>query len=310
MTTDAVIEAAPVTPAAVVAAPAAPAAGDDKAAPATGADAPVADAAPAVVWPSDWREKAAGEDQAKLNILKRYTDPNKALESLFALQEKVRSNDLKKPLAKDATPEQTVEWRKANGIPDAPEAYLKTLPEGVVFGDQDKAAIDGFLKEMHGRNASPDIVAAALQSYNAAQKAATEERGVKDAAALKDTEATLKSEWGTDFTTNIGVMKGFLESSFPAGVQEALINARLGDENQTPLLCHPDIIRAFAQLGRDLNPAGTISGGRGMDSMDSMNDLIKGYEARMGQKEWFRDEKSQSHYRELITARDRLTGKK
>lgn len=279
--------------------------------PAPASEPPKPDAAatakpPEGVWSENWREAYAGDDTAKLNVLKRYADPKTALDALFNLQEKVRSGDIKKPLAKDATPEQVAAWRKDNGVPDAPEAYLKSLPEGIVFGGQDKAAVDSFLKEMHDSNASPEIVAKALASYHKAQIAVKEQFQMRDRSKAEAAEDTLRKEWGPDFKPNITVMKAFLENNFPSDVHAALLDSRLGDDEGTPLLAHPGVIRAFTQLGRALNPTGTITSGAGMDSLDTINEQIKGYEKRMASKEWFKDEKSQAHYRDLVTARERL----
>lgn len=262
------------------------------------------------VWAEDWREAYAGDDQAKLNVLKRFTDPKTALDALFAAQEKIRTGDAKKPLAKDATPEQTAAWRKENGIPDAPADYLKSLPETVKLSDGDKKDIDGFLSVMHGKNASPELVGAAIEAYTAAQAAKTAALQEMDVSKRDAAEESLRAEWGSDFKPNVNAMKTFIENNFPSDVQDFLKNSRLGDPEGTPLLCHPGIIKAFAQIGRELNPTGTLNMGKGMDSMDTIKEQKTALEKRMGTPEWYKDEKAQEQYRNLVDAELRLTGKK
>lgn len=261
-------------------------------------------------FPNDWREQLAKDkdgnvDQKKLKQLQRFNSPHDLNKAYDALTQRIAAGELKAPLAKDAKPEDVAKWRQENGIPEKPEGYMTGLPEGLVFGEQDKAALDPFLKDMHDKNVPPEAVHSALQSYQRAQELAAQAIQDRDLDIANATEDELRAEWQADYRPNINAVNAFLDTNFPAGMKEALMNARLGDEARTPLMHHPDVLRSFASLGRILNPQSTVTHGKTMDSMDAVEDQIKGYEKQMATPAWFKDEKAQAHYRELVTIRDR-----
>lgn len=122
------------------------------------------------------------------------------------------------------------------------------------------------------------------------------------------TLADLKKEWGPDFTANRNAIDGFIKANVPAEAQPLFLNARMGDG--TPVFSHPAMVRVFAQLGRTLNPSGTGTPTSGLNSLDAIEDQIKVYEKRMTTKEWFKDDKANEHYRQLVEARDNMNKKK
>lgn len=274
------------------------------------------------VWGDKWRETYAGDDKAKLNVLGRYASAKDALDAFIELKNAVAKGELRRPAAapgKDAKPEEVAAYRKANGVPATPDEYLKALPEGLVLGEVDKDVMSGFLKDMHDQNAPPAYVAKALENYVKAQGIFQQKLERQDLETLKATNNALRAEWqGSDYDTNVTHVKALIEANFPSDVQEIFMNGRLGDEKTTPILAHPGVIKALANLGRTLNPTGTVTGGAGIDNVDTLNSQIKGYEDRMAgrgpdgkfsdhtRQEWYKDEKAQSHLRTLYDARDRL----
>lgn len=293
------------TPAVTVVTPAVETAKADPAAPAPTGEKPTE--APKGVFGEKWREEMAGEDEKAMKTLQRFTGPKDLWNAYQALRQKQSTGELKSPLPKDATPEQVTEWRKENGVPETADGYYKALPEGVIFGEEDKPGVTMFLEKMHGKNAPPELVSEALQTYVAAQKEAAIAISERDISVKETTEEMLRSEWGPDYKPNLNAMKEFLTANFPEAVQPLLLNGRLGDG--TPIMSHPDVIKSFALLGRTLNPSGTATPGGGVDKIDVIEERIKAYENRMGTKEWYKDEKAQSDYRHLVTIRDNMTKK-
>lgn len=263
-------------------------------------------------FPDNWREQLATDDKGNvdeklLKNLKRFNSPKDLNVSYQALQQKVSSGEYKKPLDKDATPEQVAAFRKENGIPEKPEGYLSELPEGLVFGENDKAVLDPFLKDMHEKNVHPAAVQSALNAYQQARQAQTEAIQARDVEIAKDTEDALRLKWGADYRGNMTAVNAFLDSNFPAEMKDALMNARLGDNDTTPLLHHPAVLESFANLGRLLNPQPSM-GGRGMDTLESINDQIAKYESQMGDKNssYWKNQKDQDHYLELLRVKERM----
>jgi hypothetical protein len=263
-------------------------------------------------FPDDWREELAKDDKGevddkKLKFLKRFNSLKDYSESYRNLQQKISAGEFKRPLGKDAKPEEVAEWRKENGIPEKHTDYLENLPDGVVFGEDDMPVLEPFLKDMHSKNVSPDAVQSALSAYKDAMVVQTkliQERDVDIAAA---TTQKLMEEWGGDYRANINAVSGLVDAYFPADVQAALKNARLGDDTQTPLMSSPQVLRAFSHLGRLLNPQSASSGGKAVDGIDGIDTQLKEMKARMGTKEWQKDTASQNRYQELVRLREKLS---
>lgn len=283
----------------------APGAGDPP--PSDGGDAPPpadGDEPPA----ADWRKAIAGEDAKALETLNRFASPAELFKSYQALRQKVSSGELKAPLPKDATPEQIAEHRKANGIPEKPEGYLEALPEGLVLGDSDKAAYAPFLKNMHDQNASPAVVQAAIATHQQAQAQMAQAIQEADATLMAKTEDTLRAEWQGDYRPNMAAVDNFLTTNFSAEVKAAILNSR--DEKNQPLIHNADFLKACAQLGRTLAPAGATYGA-GLDSLDTIDNEIKQINQfmRTNRKEYFADTKKQARLRELYAAKERFAKK-
>lgn len=260
--------------------------------------------------PADWRKALAGDDEKALALLERIPSQKDLFKSWMEQKALIAAGKHKDPLPKDATPEQIAEYRKANGIPEKAEDYYATLPEGMVFGEDDKPGVTKFLNDMHALNAPPAMVSKALEVFMAAQEEAAQTRSDLDISARDQTAEALRAEWGPDYKANVNAMSGFVKANIPEADQANFLNARMGDG--TPVFSHPGMVKAFAQLGRTLNPTGTTTPGGGMDKLDAIEDAIKGYEKRMAtdRANWFKDNKAQAHYRELLTARERMTKKK
>ena len=267
-------------------------------------------------WPTDWREKYAGDDKAKLNTLGRYATPKDALDAMFSARGELQKVLSTLPPGKDATPEQIKAYRTAQGVPEQAEGYFDALPKGIVFGEADKPVVMSYLNKAHERGDSPQSVAENLAIYHQAQTAAVAEMQKNDNLAKEAFENQMRQELGGEYQANMTKLQNLLDSAFPKELSQALMNARLGDDKATPLMLNPGFVKGMINLARELNPTNTNTPGVGMDKIDNINDKIKLYESgdgktvpRIGSKAWFKDEKAQDDYRMLIDARDRY-GKK
>lgn len=253
-------------------------------------------------WAADWRTKLSGDKADKQ--LERMASPKDVYNSWKALQGRLSSGELKSTLPKDAKPEEVAKWRAENGIPEKPEDYK--MPEGLVVGDADKPMIDLFLKDMHGKNASPDVVQAAVQSYYKIVEQQAAAIAENDVAHKTEMEDTLRAEWGGDYRKNVNAITGMLESA-PGGIKDKILSARTADGRA--ILNDPDVLRWFARTALELNPVATVVPAGG-DQMGAITDEIGKIEKLMGnrQSEYWKGpgaEKMQARYRELVTARDR-----
>jgi len=267
---------------------------------------------PGTPWPTDWRSKIANGDEKILAQLGRYASPTDIWNKAKALETRISSGELKAltPFPENGSDEQKAAWRSENGIPEKAADYEIKLPEGMVIGDADQPLIDSFLEFAHEKNLSTDAVDTAVNWYFAAQEAQATQREELDKEVQQANTDLLRAEYGENYRPVINGVKN-LFASFPDGVGEALMQARLADG--TPLASDAGVIKAFAQLAHEINPVTTLMGG-GTSNMESINDEINKLNGLMAnrQSEYWKGpnaEKMQQRYRDLVSAKETMEKK-
>lgn len=261
-------------------------------------------------WPDDWRKRLAGDDDKALKRLERFADPSAVWKSFREAEGKLSSGKVQavKPPAADAPAEELAAWRKDNGIPEAPADYLKNLPDGLVIGKADKPQMEQFAADMHARNASPEVVHAAIASYYAMRETAAAEAAGRDAQAMRTTEDELRADWGGDYRRNINAVVGWLDTA-DADVKGALMNARGPDG--TPVMSNAKVLRWLHAQAMDINPAATIVPGAGANAGKGIEDRISEIEKvmRTNNAAYVKDTKMQAELMDLYRARERMSQK-
>lgn len=265
-------------------------------------------AAPAEL-PTNWRDLLAGDDKDALTALGRITDPKAVGKSLVDMRKQL-SKAQKAELPKDATAEQITEYRKANGIPENADGYLKDLPKEVAFTEQEKPMVGKFTENMLALNTPPQYVRAALETYHQIQVATQEDIRVRNEQAAADGREALIEEWGSlaEFKTNIGAIEN-LKAGLPKEVLTRLDQSRGPDGLN--LWNDPLVVKAFAQMARDMNPATTVVPGYGAEQTKALGGEIETIENTLKNEpeKYWGDQKMQTRYRELLGARERLQAK-
>lgn len=259
----------------------------------------------------DWRVRLADGDEKELKRLARFASEADVYKAYRELEKKKSSGELKAPLPKDATPEQLAEWRKDNGIPEAPDKYDLKFDNGLVIGEQDKPLIDEFVTKMHGENATPSQVKAAIASYYEILGKQQQELAEKDAAFKDEALEGLREEWGGDFKKNLNAVNGFLQS-LPEDTRLAFENARTPDGKL--IGNDPAIIKWLAATAYEINPAATIMPSSVTNPGAAIGDEIASIEKLIGDRnsEYWKGpnaEKLQSRYSELLSAREKISAR-
>jgi hypothetical protein len=256
-------------------------------------------------WPADWREKLAAGDEKKLTTLKRYASPQAYADAGFQLRQMMDSKQLRAPSPPaDAKPEDVALWRKDNGIPEKPEGYVATLDKGLVIGEADKPLVGKFLENMHARNASPEVVNAALGTYYQIQETLQTQQIETDNRVRQAAEDALRPEWGPEYRRNINVINGYLDTA-PKGVKESIMNARVGGK---PIASDPDVLRFLLSAAIQNNPAATVAPGSTGSSQQTIDARIGEIEKTMRENrgEYNRNSGMQAEYLKLLGAREAL----
>lgn len=261
-------------------------------------------------WPATWRQLIAGDDPKVVKQLERFASPKALAESFLETRKKISSGELRSPLPKDATPEQLAQWRADNGIPETPDKYDLTMPDGLVIGEADKPMVDTVVAAMHGMNATPEMVKATVKTYFEIRKQEMQRLAEADVDHKTEVDQQMIDEWGGDYKANVNAIKGLLAQA-PQEAAAALMSARTQDGRA--LANYPSVIRWLAGLAREINPVATLVPGAA-DQGKAVSDEIASIEAKMGDRnsEYWKGPKAanlQARYRELITAREKMAGK-
>lgn len=254
-------------------------------------------------WPEDWRAKAAGGDDKLMKRLERYNSPKAVVDALVAAQAKI-SQGVKQPLKADATPEEVAAWRAENGIPEKPDGYEVSLPDGFVIGEADKPVVDSFLERMHGKNVPPDVVNEALGWYYQEQAQQMEAQAEADLDFRGKGQEELREEYGSEYKRNIRIALEVV----PEDIKDEFLGGRLADG--TMIGDNPAVIRWLSGMARQINPLATVVPGTGTNAMQAMESELAGLRAKMGDKasDYWKGpnaSKNQERYRELVAAQQR-----
>ena len=276
---------------------------DPAPAPADPAPADPAPAEPEGGWPSDWRQKYSA-DPAIQKRLERYGSPKAALDALFAAQTRISKGDLLPALKENATPEDVADYRTAHGIPDSPEGYDLTLPNGLVIGEADKPFVDEFLAKAHEQNMHPKQVQEALGWYMDKQEQAQAQQQARDAEAKIACLDQLREEFGPDYKREVKIAMGVLDAA-PPDVKDRFLTGRLSDG--TMIGDDPAVIRWLNTLSRELNPVATVVPGSGTNAVQAIETELAGLREKMGnaKSDYWKGPmaaKNQARYRELTAA--------
>lgn len=283
----------------------APAADPAPAAPTVIADpAPASEPAPApATMPDNWRNLMAGEDEKTLKLLDRYKTPGDAAAALREAQQKIREGVSDK-LPDEPTDDQIAAYRERNGIPEEHTGYELKMADGLVVGEEDKPLVDAVLQAMHGTNASPESVNAAVNAYYTMQEQAYADRELQDSQDSSATTQSLKDSWGPDYHGNMNAVRSLL-NTVPENVREGIQSARMPDGSA--LFNSPEIMDWMAGISRKSNPAATVmpNSNNPVQAMTDELNQIEGWMKERSPKYW-KDEKTQARYRELLDAQDAM----
>lgn len=258
---------------------------------------------------TDWRSELAGEDKELLGFFGRYHSKDAGLKAIKKIHDDIRNGKYIKPLGEDATDEEKAAWNKLQGVPEKPEGYLDAIAKtGLVVGEDDKPALERVFAKAHEVGAPPAAVNALVESYYELVDEQEAQLSEADNQAKTEGEDLLRTEWGADFRRNMNVLKTHLDT-LPESVSNAILTGRDGDGVR--LANNPELLKWITSLALDANPLATVVPGTGAGAASAIADEIAALEKRMGTDRvaWFKDERAQARYQELITARDRMAAR-
>ena len=261
------------------------------------------------IWADDWRQNIAkelgySEDDKFLKRLERFTTPAGAVKSWLSVDQKISSGEYKKALGENATDEEKAAYRKSIGIPDTPDKYDFSLPDGTVFGEDDKAVFKSFAEIAHSQNMSQDQMKSTLGWYKDHMKAQQEAQQESDFNYQKDAEDTLRGEWGGEYRANINALTGLM-AKLPEEVRNGLNEARMPDGSK--LGNNPDYLRFMVEMAREINPIGTLlPAGSSAADLESKKTEYKAMMRDRSSPYYTDGGKTRAAYNELLQVEEKL----
>lgn len=256
--------------------------------------------------PENWREVLAGEDEARLNQLKRVTSIQQLAENYFNAQETIRQGKAKAETVpdEDSTDEEWAAYRAEKGIPETPEAYQLSLDEGLVLGPEDERVLSEVYPVAHELGVPTETVSKLANAMLKAQATQLHSMQVQQDEYRKEATSVLKDTWGPDYQSNITAVRSTLIDALPEAVRENFEHAVMADGRK--LFNSPEVLVAMADWARAINPAASVVPNNA-NPMATIDSEIAALEEKMGTPEWYNDQASQKRYQELVDAKTRLT---
>lgn len=231
--------------------------------------------------------------------MRRYASPDAVASALIAAQNRISAGELKPVLGKNPTPEQMVEYRSANGIPEKPEGYAA---EDLKITSGEKPFFDQLFTKAHETNQTPEQVKATIALWRDVQVQVAEAQQTSDEAGRDAATDQLRAEWGTDFRRNTNLISGMLDGSGSQELKGMFLDARL--PNGEKVGNNADVMRMLVGLALVGNPTGVVvPGGSGdlskgiKDALDEITKVMK-----TDRDKYNKDSKMQTRYRELTDA--------
>lgn len=221
---------------------------------------------------ADWRA-ALPPDLRESKSLARYKDAGDLAKGFVELEKTLGRTGVRVPQDGDG-PEVQAAWRKALGVPDAPEGYQLAPPEGFPADRWDKDGEAEFRKTAHELGLPPAHAKKLMDLY--AQRQAQAYKAIEDARA--NAEANLRKEWGADYDRHMaGVDQAWAEFGVPAGFDQkdfaAIRMAGLGEKFARLLAQIGDTGAAIRGPGGN---AGGRTGPRDAKTIDAEIDKLRG----------------------------------
>lgn len=296
------------------------------AAPIAAGGSPAPTTEPPPYWPEGWREKmaehaSAGDKKAyekELARLQRMATPNEIYGSFRGMENTWATKKFVRLPGDDAKPEEVAEFNKSLGAPETHEDYLKNakLENGAVLGDADKALAGSFAEHLHKVGAPQKVYDSALSWYLGHVEKQAADLDAADEANKTTTNKVLREEWGPRFErkrNSVGPLfetaPGGADVKNPGSLMSRLLGGRTADGKL--IGDDADVVRWLVSIAQDRNPAAAVVE-EGAATSQTVDNEIAALEKRMrtDRDAYFKDEKAQARYRELLEARTRIQARR
>lgn len=196
-----------------------------------------------------FREQLAGGDAGLLKTLERYKSIN-AISGAFK-EARTAAKGAGKPLSlsEKATEDEVKAYRDAMGIPAEAKDYPVAFRDDFKASEADAAILDSFKAYLHQGNADPRAAKVALDWYQDFAANQAQEMNTNLAKVAKETQTSLRSEWGGEYDGNISAAAQLMTAQLGEEGFNQMMDLRLMDGSR--LQDNAAFVKMMAQVGSD-----------------------------------------------------------
>lgn len=271
------------------------------------AAAPVTDAAPAEApavqqtWPDDWRIHLAGNDEKELKRLETLSSPQDVWKKYRNMESEYSKRQPRLEYSADMPAEKLAEWRKQEGIPDAPDKYDLQFEDGIVIGEADKPFIDEFTKYAHENNLPNKAVKDSVRWYMERQAVEQEQLEQRNYDFEVQNNAELMKEWGAEYKGNINAINELFVDN--PEIKDLLFGSR--DSEGLRIGNNAKLVRWAVDIAKRLNPTATLVFPEGQGGIKGAENRLAELKGMMGTENWYRNPALGKEYEDLLTRLDK-----
>lgn len=255
------------------------------------------------------RETLAGGDDKLLKQLERY----KSVDAISKMVKEARqaAQNAGKPLtlSDKATEDEIKAYRDAYGIPAEAKDYPGDFRSDYKATDADNAILGEFKASMHAKNVPPAAAAAALEWYQDFATAQQQELDGNMAKIARETQASLRAEWGGEYDGNIGAVQELMTTHLGKEGFDRMMGMRLMDGSR--LQDDPAFVKMMAQIGSDYYGSNAIYNGDIETTAKTVQERIDELLLlRNSDPEKYKSDKVQAEITKLYGQRDKINARK
>lgn len=201
-------------------------------------------------------------DESVSSLLGKYKTPDDFAKGVASLNKKIGEKGVIPP-GEDASPEEKAEFFNKLGRPESPDKYSWEPPEGM---ELDKEVFQDRLGKLHEAGLTDAQVSQAMNLYAEEVNRGFEDFQNHQAEVAKETEASLKEEWGKDYD---GRVKSAAKVAEKFGVIDAF--------KESGLINNLGVIKLLDGVARATREDGVDNSQRGQSSIDEQLAAIKAH---------------------------------
>lgn len=256
-----------------------------------------------------FREQLAGGDAGLLKQLERH----KSIESISKSFKEARqaAKNVGKPLtlSEKATEDEIKAYREAMGIPEKWEDMPLKFREDFKASESDGAILDSVKEYVHAKNGDPRTAGIMVEWYQDFALAQQQQLNSNLAKVAKETQSTLRTEWGGEYDGNIGAAAELMTAQLGKDGFEDMMNLRLMDGSR--LQDNLPFVKMMAQLGADYYGGNVIHTGDVETTSKTVEERINELlQLRATDSEKYFSDETQSKLTKLYAQRNKLQNRK